>query len=327
MSRRLIAIPIWLLAFVAGAAVTSSLARADQMSRIPRIGVLAVQDLPNIEGLREGLRELGYVEGKNFTLDWPQFGGSTEQANSLAAELVHSGVDLIVASGTPAALGAIQATTTVPIVFNAGDPVWSKLGVSLSRPGRNATGVSVLSTELYPKRLEYLHRLALRARRIAFLMNSANPMGTLQLEEVQKAARKLGVQIETFDARNIQELDGALQAMRASKPDAIVVGGDTIFQRAMIKIAEAVRTTKLPAIFPYREYHAPGALMSYGPSMKDVGRRIAVYVDKILKGAEPADLPIEQLSKYELIINLRIARELGIKIPPELLQRADEVIR
>jgi ABC-type uncharacterized transport system substrate-binding protein len=327
LSRRLIAIPIWLLAFVAGAAVTSSLARADQMSRIPRIGVLAVQDLPNIEGLREGLRELGYVEGKNFTLDWPQFGGSTEQANSLAAELVHSGVDLIVASGTPAALGAIQATTTVPIVFIVGDPVWSKLGVSLSRPGRNATGLSVLSTELYPKRLEYLHRLALRARRIAFLMNSANPMGTLQLEEVQKAALKLGVQIETFDAQNIQELDGALQAMRASKPDAIVVGGDTIFQSAMTKIAEAVRTTKLPAIFPYREYHAPGALMSYGPSMKDAGRRIALYVDKILKGAKPADLPIEQLSKYELIIDLRIARELGIKVPPELLQRADEVIR
>jgi putative tryptophan/tyrosine transport system substrate-binding protein len=327
MSRRLIAIPICLLALVAGAAAGSSLARADQMSRIPRIGVLAVQDSPNIEGLREGLRELGYVEGKNFTLDWPQFGGSTEQANSLAAELVHSGVDLIAASGTPAALGAMQATTTVPIVFNAGDPVWSKLGVSLSRPGRNATGVSVLSTELYPKRLEYLHHLALRARRIAFLMNSANPMGTLQLEEVQNAARKLGVQIETFDARNIQELDGALQAMRASKPDAIFVGGDTIFLRAVAKIAEAVRTTKLPAIFPYREYHAPGALMSYGPSMKDVGRRVAGYVDKILKGAKPSGLPIEQVTKYELIINLRQAREIGIEVPPELLLRADEVIR
>ena len=322
-----IATVIGMLALIAGATATFPLARADQTSRMARIGVLAVQDSPNIEGLREGLRELGYVEGKDFTLEWPQFDGSTEQANSLAAELVRSGVDLIVASGTPAAQRALQATSTVPVVFNAGDPVWSKLGASLSRPGRNATGVSVLSTELYPKRLEYLHRLAPRARRIAYLMNSSNPMGPLQLEELQKGARKLGVQIEAFDARSAQEVDAALQAMRASKPDAIFVGGDTIFVRARAKIAEAVRNAKLPAIFPYREYHAVGALMSYGPSMKEVGRRLAGYVDKLLKGAKPAELPIEQIIKYELIIDLRVAREMGIKVPQELQTRADEVIR
>jgi putative ABC transport system substrate-binding protein len=135
------------------------------------------------------------------------------------------------------------------------------------------------------------------------------------------------VEIETFDARSVQELDGALQAMRMSKSNAIFVGGDTIYLRAATKIAEVVRNTKLPSIFPYREYHAPGALMSYGPSMKDVGRRVARYVDKILKGTKPTDLPIEQLSQYELIIDLRVARELGIKVPQELLYRADEVIR
>lgn len=316
------------LAFAAPAALSLPLAGAEQASPVPRIGVIAPQASAHADGLREGLRDLGYMEGKNIVFEWRQFVGTSEQASLVVAELLRTRVDLIVTSGTPAARAALQATTTIPVVFaGAGDPVLSGLAASLARPGRNGTGVSVVSTELYPKRLEYLHRLAPRARRIAFLMNSSNPMGPLQLQEIQKAARKLGLQLETFDASNGQELDAALHAMRESKPDAIFVGGDTIFLQAMGEISQMVREAKLPAMFPYPEYHEHGALISYGPSMKEVSRRAARYVDEILKGAKPSELPIEQISTYKLIIDLRVARALNLKVPQDLLLRADEVIR
>jgi putative ABC transport system substrate-binding protein len=311
-----------------GSAILSSpFAGAEQASPIPRIGVLA-RDTPISDGLREGLRELGYTEGKDIVFEWRQHVGTNEEAASVVAEFLQLRVDLIVTSGTPAALAALQATTTVPVVFaGAGDPVYSGLALSLAQPGRNGTGVSVVSTELYPKRLEYLHWIAPRARRIAFLENPSNPTAPRQREETQRAAQKFGLQLELFDARGSQELDEALKAIRASKPDAIFVSGDTTWLSARAKITQAVRDTKRPAVFCYPEYHEYGVLISYGPSLREVGRRAARYVDRILKGAKPSELPIEQISTYKLIIDLRVAKSLGLKVPQDLLLRADEVIR
>jgi putative ABC transport system substrate-binding protein len=221
----------------------------------------------------------------------------------------------------------LEASTTVPIVFGSGDPVATGLAASLARPGGNATGVSVLSTELYPKRLEYLHWLAPRARRIAFLMNSSNPIAVTQLEATQKAAPSLGVQLVKLDARNERELRSVLHALERGAADGAIVTNDLVYRSTASQVAQVLRKARLPAIFPYRQYLEEGGLMSYGPDPKEVGRKLAVYVDKILKGAKPADLPIEQLSKYELVIDLRVARELKLNVPQDLLLRADEVIR
>jgi putative ABC transport system substrate-binding protein len=319
----------WAFGLVLTAVATASLPLArGEAVRVPRIGILSPPASPNEQGLREGLRELGYIEGKSIAFESRQFVGTADQARVATAELLRSKIDIIVTSGTPATRGAMQATTTLPIVFaGVGDPVYSGLAASLARPNKNATGVSVLSTELYPKRLEYLHWLAPRARRIAYLMNSANPMGSLQLDVLQKAAPKLGVRVDVFNAPDLRQIDRALQAIRASRPDAIFIGGDATFVKETAKIVQAVRSIRVPAIFPYREYCEQGALMCYGPSMREVGRRTARYVDEILKGATPANLPIEQISTYELIFNLRVAREVGIEPPQDLLLRADEVIR
>jgi len=215
----------------------------------------------------------------------------------------------------------------MPIVFVSGDPVATGLAASLAKPGGNATGVSVVSTELFPKRLEYLHWLAPRARRIAFLTNSSNPIASTQLEATQKAAQLLGVQLVKLDARNESELRTVLHALERGAADGAIVSNDLVYRSTASKVAQVIRKARLPAIFPYRQYLNEGGLMSYGPDPRDVGRKLAVYVDKILKGAKPTDLPIEQLSKYELVIDLRVARELNLTVPQELLLRADEVIR
>jgi putative tryptophan/tyrosine transport system substrate-binding protein len=299
-------------------------AEQEQPPLTHRIGVLSV---PMEEFLRQGLRERGYTEGKNIIIEWRRAKQSGQELGSLAAELVQSKVDVIVTSGTLAARAALAATTTIPVVFSAGDPVGTGLAASLVKPGKNGTGVSVVSTELTAKRLDFLHQLAPRARRIAFLMNSSNPLGPLQLKEARNATSVLGVGLIILDSRNAAELDHTLHALQRNSVDAVLVTADLLFQLNKSKIARAVRQGKLPGMFPYREYLDDGMLASYGPDLKELASRMAVYVDKILKGAKPADLPIEQLSKYELIINLRVARELGIKVPQELLYRADEVMR
>lgn len=325
-------IPIAVRKLVSGTLVGIMLvltpAHADPMPNIPRIGVLIPPANWSLEeGLRDGLRGLGYIEGQNIVIEWRRSAGTTEELRSLATDLAHSKVNVIVASGSPAARAALGATT-MPVVFLVGDPVGSGFAASLARPGGNGTGLSVLSTELYPKRLEFLHQLAPRARRIVFLMNSSNPaVGTPLLDATQKAARTLGVQIVTLDARNAGELDAALRAIPRSAADGILVAADLFFLANKSKIALAVRKAKLPAMFPLKEYHEDGALMSYGANYKDAMLRAARYVDKILKGAKPSELPIEQVSKYELIIDLRVAHELGIEVPQALLARADEVIR
>jgi putative ABC transport system substrate-binding protein len=307
-----------------GAAMLPASAHAEQPPIMSRIGVL---DVPVEALLRQSLREHGYIEGKNVVIEAHYSNGNDQELQWLAAELVRSRVDVIVTSGTLAARAALAATATIPVVFTAGDPIIAGLVASLARPGGNATGLSVLSVELTAKRLELLHELVPHARRIALLMNPSSPIGALQLEEARKAGRIFGVQLIAVNARNGTELDTALRALSRSAADGILVTSDIFLQVNKAKIAQAVRKAKLPGVFPYRQNLEGGTLASYGPDLEDVVRRLVVYVDKVLKGAKPSELPVEQISKYELIIDLRAARALGLDVPQDLLLRADEVIQ
>jgi len=297
---------------------------------IPRIGVVVppVANSPYETGLlRDGLRDLGYSEGKNIIVEWRRSTGAIRDQQALVTALVRSRPAVVVVFSTVAARAALEASAKTPVVFLSGDPVLSGLADSLARPGRNATGVSVVLTELTAKRLELLLEVAPRARRIACLVNSANPAGQQQLDATRKAALKLGVQIVALDARNEGELDTVLRALSRSEADGILVTGDILFRANKSKVTQAVRRARLPATFPFKEYHDDGALMSYGTDPREDARMMAGYVAKILNGAAPSDIPIEQVSKYELIIDLRVAREQGVKVPQELLLRADGVIR
>ena len=315
------------LAWIAIALLTAG-AHADQPPGIPRLGVLVrpLANAPYEVGLREGLRELGYMEGKNIIIDWRRSVGGDED-RSVATDLARSNFDVIVVFSTPGARAAMEASPVMPIVFLSGDPVATGLAASLAKPGGNATGVTGVLTEISGKRLELFHQLAPRARRVVCLMNSTNPSGVLQFEAAQTAAHTLGVQLVKVDVHNAAELDAALRALPRGAKNGLFVTADGIFLVNKAKIAWAVREARLPASFPYRDYHDEGALMSYGLNTREVGRKMAGYVDKILKGAKPGEIPIEQVSKYELIIDLRVARELGLKVPQELLFLADEVIR
>jgi putative ABC transport system substrate-binding protein len=303
-------------------------AQADEPPAIPRIGVLVrpFANAPYETGLRDGLRELGYIEGKSIAIEWRRSAGGDED-RTLATELVRSKPDVVVVFSTIAARAASEADKTVPIVFLSGDPVASGLAASLAHPGGNATGVGGVLTELTAKRLELFHQLAPRARRIACLINPSNPSGVQQFDAARRAAPILGVRLLKLEVRDAGELDTALRALQRGEGSGVFVTADGLFLVNKAKIARAVRSAKLPATVPYRDFHDDGVLMSYGLNTVDVARKMATYVDKILKGAKPSDLPIEQVSKYELIINLRVARELGLKVPQDLLLRADEVIR
>jgi putative ABC transport system substrate-binding protein len=221
----------------------------------------------------------------------------------------------------------MEATTTIPIVFLSADPVATGLAKSLARPGGNATGVSVVSPELVAKRVDLLHQVLPHARRIAFLRNPNNASISQQSAAGQEAAAKVGVHLEPFDARNPAQIDESLRAIQRSAPGAILIASDQLFLTEKARVASAIRKAKIPAMFPWKEYHERGVLMSYGPDLKDVTRRTATYIAKILKGAKPSDLPVEEVSKFDLVIDMRIARELKIKVPQEVLFRANEVIQ
>ena len=303
---------------------------ADQPS-IPRIGVLAVGTIVLREDyLRDALRDLGYIEGKNILIEWRRVLGTSadtsEELSSLVGDLAQSKVDLIVVFSTPAARAVLQ-TTKIPVVFVAGDPVGSGLAASLARPGGQATGVSMLQPETASKRIELLRQVAPGIHRIVFLMNSSNPLNAQVLEEVQRTARTLNVKLATLDVTSTNELDGALQSMPRGATNGLLVSPDLLFLANRGKIARAVRKAKLPAIYPYKEYHDAGTLMSYGANIKEANRKAASYVDKILRGAKPSELPIEQMSHYDLIIDLRVARAMGIHVPRDFILRADEVIQ
>ena len=302
-------------------------AEAQPSTTIPRIGLLA-PDSTSWEPLRLGLRDLGYVEGKSIAVEERSSQGRNDRFSELASGLVRLKVHIIVTWGTPATLAAKQATTTIPIVIaGAGDPVSSGLVSSLAHPGGNVTGLTVLGPGLAAKRLELLKEAMPNISRVAFLWNPANPDQKSSFNEVQAGARALGVTLQSVEARSREELEQAFAAMKQSRPSALLMTADGVHQRYIGRIVAFTSETRLPAMYQLKEAVDRGGLMSYGVSLPDLGRRAATYVDKILKGAKPADLPVEQPTKFEMVINLKTAKALGLTIPQSLLVRADEIIQ
>jgi len=308
-------------------------ADAQQAGKVPRIGFLGVtspSDRPShLDAFRQRLRELGWVEGQNIVIDYRYAEGRVDRLPDLAAELVRLKVDLIVASaGTQAATAAKNATGTIPIVMiYVRDPVGNGLIASLARPGANVTGVSgSAGLELFAKQLELLKETVPKIRRVAILSNPDNAYHQLAIREVNVAARSLGVQLQLLEARGPNEFDGAFAAMAKERVGALLVLSDAVLNSHRTRLADLAARSRLPAAYGVRESVEAGGLMSYGPSFLDLYRRSAAYVDKILKGAKPADLPVEQPTKFELVINLKTAKALGLTVPPSLLQRADQVI-
>jgi len=299
---------------------------AQPSTTIPRIGLLA--DATPWEFLRLELRDLGYVEGKSIALEERSSQGRDERFPDLASDLVRLNANIIVTWGTPATLAAKRATATIPIVMaSAGDPVRSGLVSSLAHPGGNVTGLTVLGPGLAAKRLELLKDAVPNMSRVAFLWNPANPDQKSSFDEVQAASRALGVTLHSVEARTREELEQALAAMKQSRPSALLMTADGVHHRYIGQIVSFTLETRLPTMHQLKEAVDRGGLMSYGASLPDLGRRAAHYVDKILKGAKPADLPVEQPTKFELVINLKTAKALGLTIPQSLLLRADEVIQ
>ena len=307
-------------------------AEAQQAGRVPRIGYLGTRTSSDfgLDAFRQGMRELGWVDGQNIFIDHRFAEGRLDRLPDLAAELVRLKVDIIVSHSTPGAVAAKSATETIPIVMIAvGDPVGLGLIASLARPGGNATGLSfsVVGLEMIGKQLELLKETVLKIRRVAILSNAANPTQPLARRDVNVAARSLGVQLQFLEARGPDEFDRAFAAMAKERVGALLVVADTMFVFHRRRLADLTARSRLPGVYGWREHVEAGGLMSYGPSLRDLFRRAAVYVDKILKGAKPGDLPVEQPTKFELVINLKTAKALGLTIPPSVLGRADEIIQ
>ena len=304
-------------------------AEAQQAGKIARIGILRAGSPPDpyVEVFRQGLHELGYVENRSIAIDVRYARGDPDQLVALAAELVRLRVDVLVTSGLPAIVAAKHATAAIPIVFAAagGDPVAEGVVASLAQPGGNITGLTVGPPELEGKRLELLKEAFPGLSRVAALVNPAS--GSLKLRAAESAARKLGVTLQTQEVREPGEFEGAFVAMRKGRPDALIVLSDSLFTNQRARILELAAKSRLPAVYDVRLFPESGGFMSYGPNIADLFRRAATYVDKILKGAKPGDLPIEQPTKFELVINLKTAKALGLTIPQSLLARADEVIQ
>jgi putative tryptophan/tyrosine transport system substrate-binding protein len=294
-----------------------------QAGKVPRIGVLGAL----FDALRQGLREFGYVEGRNIAIEWRDAQGRQERYPEAAVELVRLKVDVIVAIGTPATLAAKNATSKIPIVMTlVADPVGAGLVASLARPGGNITGLTSISSELVGKQLELLKGAIPEVSRLAVLRNPGNQSHPLMLTQADAAGRAAGVQLQIMDARSPDELDASFSAMKGKRPGALLVLADAMFFEQRTRIADLAVKSRLPTMFQGKETVEAGGLMSYGVSVPDMVQRVASYVDQILKGANPADLPIEQPAKFELVINLKTAKALGLTIPPSLLLRADQVI-
>jgi putative tryptophan/tyrosine transport system substrate-binding protein len=308
-------------------------ANAQQPAKVPRIGYLSVSSpsamSTRIEAFRQGLRELRYVEGKNIVIEWRSAEGKRDRLPSLAAELVRLKVDIIVTAGPPATRSAKEATVAIPIVMaQDGDPVASGFVASLARPGGNITGLSNLAPELSGKRLELLKEIVPRLSRVAVLGNSTNPTNAQVLKQTELAAGTFGVRLQYLDVLDPKDIETAFRAASKERADAVLmmVSGGVVLSQ-LTQVVELAAKSRLPAMYIIREYVEAGGLMSYGVSLIDLDRRAATYVDKILKGAKPADLPVEQPMKFEFVINLKAAKQIGLTIPPNVLVRADKVIR
>jgi putative ABC transport system substrate-binding protein len=306
---------------------------AQEAAKVPRIGWLggSAAASPLREAFLQGLRDLGYVEGRTVVIEWRFAEEKLERLPALAAELVALKVDVIVTGSRPATVAAKQATRTLPIVFAAvADPVTSGLVTSLAQPGGNVTGLSPLGSELVGKRLEHLKQVVPGVIRVAVLWQpGAKPERAEkdQLKEAEAAARALGVRLQSVEARGPADFDRAFLDMTRARAGALTVLGSNMFSIERKRLVHLAAKNQLPAVYAFREFVDAGGLMSYGASIADLFRRAATYVDKILKGAKPGDLPVEQPTKFELVINLKTAKALGLTIPPSLLGRADEIIQ
>jgi putative ABC transport system substrate-binding protein len=320
------------ITLVGGAAFARPFAgRAQQLGKVARIGFLgnstAALEANLVGPFRDRLRELGYEEGRNIVIEYRWADGRYERFPALIAELVALKVDAIVTAGTPASVAVKNATTTIPLVMVAvGDPVATGLVASLARPGGNITGLTSMSVEMEGKRLELLREVSPKTSNIAVLWNAASPIQVIEEEEVRAAAQVLGMKLLSLGVRTREQIDEALAAIMRERPDALLVLADRLFLHHRTRLMDFAAQQRLPGVHAYRELVEAGGLMSYGPSYADMHRRAATYVDKILKGAKPADLPVERPIKFELVINLRAAKALGLTIPPSIILRADEVI-
>jgi putative tryptophan/tyrosine transport system substrate-binding protein len=312
-----------------GAVAWPLAARAQQPGKVPTIGFLGAN--PSIESNRvaafvQRLRELAWIDGRNLAIEYRWAEGRNERYAENAAELVRLKVDVIVTFGTPAAVAAKQATAVVPIVLAlAGDPVGAGLVASLARPGGNVTGLSTQTAETASKRLELLREIVPGLGRLAIMCNVGNPVSVLELGEVQAAARALGLEVTTSELRRAEDISPVFDALKG-RADALYVCVEPLVNTHRIRVNTLALAARLPTIYLFREYVEAGGLMSYGPNVPDLLRRAANYVDKILRGAKPGDIPVEQPTKFDLILNLTTAKALGLTIPESFLLRADEVI-
>ena len=330
MTRRIVG-SVVVLVLVAVPFEVSGVLAAQQAARAPRIGFLSAFPItprdPRIEAFRQGLRDLDYVEGKNITIDYRSADGNRERLAALAADLVHQKVDVIVASGPPAPQVAYKATRTIPIVFTVvGDPVAEGLISSLHRPGGNLTGLASLSPDLVAKQLEFLQAVVPKLSRVAILKNASNPGHPKLLEWAERAAGALGLRLVLIEAGSGEAIDRGFRRMAAEGVEGVVVLRDGLFLQFRTRIANLAAKAGLPTVFGHRDEAEAGGLLSYGADSIALFRRAATYVAKILKGAKPADLPVEQPTQLEFVINMKTAKAMGLTIPPSLLLRADQVI-
>jgi putative tryptophan/tyrosine transport system substrate-binding protein len=323
---------------ITGLALSASLfalclsVQAQHPAKAPRIGFLTAVSASSFAGrteaFRQGLRELGYVEGKNIVIEYRYGDGKTDRLNQLADELVHIKVDVIVTGGAPATISAKDATRTIPIVMASdADPVGSGIVTSLARPGGNITGFSTLATEIGGKRLELLKEIVPRLSHMAVFGTSTYPGNAQALKEMEVAAGAFGVKLQYRDILDPKEIDAAFREASKARVGAVLVLASSVLLSQRTRITDLVIKNRVPAIYPNGEYVEDGGLMSYGPNIVYLFRRAATYVDKILKGAKPGDLPVEQPTKFELVINLKTAKQIGLTIPPEVLARSDKVIK
>jgi putative tryptophan/tyrosine transport system substrate-binding protein len=323
---------IFCLALSAVLLALSVSTEAQQAGKVPRIGYLNGASPSSIsariEAFRQGLRELGYVEGKSIVIEWRHAEGKLDRLPALAAELVRLKVDIIVSAGSISTRSVKEATVTIPIVMTQdGDPVANGFVASLARPGGKITGLATLAPEISGKQLELLKEIIPRLARVAVLGTSTRPGNAQALREVEIAAGAFGVKLQFLDILGLKDIEAAFRAASKGRADAVLVLSSGIAADRRTEIAELALKSRLPAIYFRSEFVEDGGLMSYGVSFTDLDRRAATYVDKILKGAKPADLPVEQPTKFELVINLKAAKEIGLTIPPNVLARADKVIK
>ena len=305
---------------------------AQQPAGIPRIGILSGVSgsvfSARVEALRQRLRELGYVEEKNIVIEYRYAEGKGERLPDLVAELVRLKVDIIVTIGPGPTLAAKKASGTIPIVFaGASDPVGTGIVSSLARPGGNITGLSLMAPDLDGKRLELLKEAVPKIARVAFLWRSGGSRGNLPLTDMEAAAKALGLKLLSLEVRSLDDFEGAFARAKKERAQALITTTGALINTQQRQVLDFAAKNRLPAIYHYSEFAEAGGLMSYGPNNADVFRRAADFVDKILKGAKPADLPVQQATKFELIINLKAAKQIGLTIPASVLARADRVIK